>query len=129
MVAPVPPTTVPAPATQPLVPLPVTAALPIPDPVAYWAGLVAGRRIHARLAEDGRGFDDLMVLKGVIDGLADRDPAYARADVQAAVDQVQANVLQRRAEKHAADDPAFRRSADDNAARSRDLLAAIRAAA
>ena len=97
--------------------------MPIPDPVAYWAGLVAGRRIRERLAEDGRGLDDLVVLKGVIDGLADHDPAYPRADVQAAVDELQANVLQRRAEKRAADDPAFRRLADDEATRSRDLLA------
>ena len=109
-----------APATQPVT---VTPAVPIPDPVAYWAGLVAGHRIRERLAEDGRGFDDLVVLKGFIDGLSDHDPAFARADVQAAADQVQANVLQRRAEKRCADDPAFRRLADDNQQRSRDLLA------
>ncbi len=124
VVAPPPlPKPVPPPASQPAPPITTTAPLPIPDPVSYWAGLVAGRRIRARLAEDGRGFDDMVVLKGVIDGLADGNPAYPRADVQAAVDQLQANVLQRRAEKRAAEEPAFRRLADDNAQRTRDLLA------
>ncbi len=117
-----------APATQPAVAPPapavtVTPAVPVPDPVAYWAGLAAGRRVRQRLAEDGRGFDDLAVLKGFIDGLADHETAYPRADVQAAADQLQANVLQRRAERRSADEPAFRRLADDDQQRSRDLLA------
>ncbi len=118
-----PPTTVavPPPASQPVA-LPSTPAVPIPDAVAYWAGLSTGRRLRERLGEDGRGYDDLLVLKGVIDGLADREAAFPRADVQAAVDQLQANVLQRRAEKRSADSPAFRRLADDNAQHSRDLL-------
>jgi FKBP-type peptidyl-prolyl cis-trans isomerase len=121
--APAPSPKVAPPASQPAPAISATAALPIPDPVAYWAGLTAGRRIRARLMEDGRGFDDTVVLKGVIDGLTDRDPAYPRAAVQAAVDQLQANVLERRAEKRAADDPAFRRLAEDNGQHTRDLLA------
>ena len=123
--SPPPPTTAPAspPASQPAVSVAATAATPIPDPVAYWAGHVAGRRIRERLAEDGRGFDDLMVLRGMIDGLSDHEPAYRRAEVQAAADQLQSNVLQRRAERRVADDPSFRRLADDNAVRSRELLA------
>ncbi len=112
----------PPPASQPVA-LPSTPAVPIPDAVAYWAGLATGRRLRERLGEDGRAYDNLLVLKGVIDGLADREAAFPRADVQAAADQLQANVLQRRAERRCADSPAYRRLADDNAQHSRDLLA------
>ena len=114
----------PPPATQPAPPPPMaTPATPIPDAVAYWSGYVAGRRVRERLAEDGSGYDPMAVVRGALDALADRDPAVGRDDVQAAFDQVEANVLQRRAEKRAADDPAFRRLADDNARRSAAAVA------
>ena len=99
------------------------APLVVPDPVAYGAGYAAGRRVRQRLSEDGLTFDQLTVVQGVIDALADKDAKYAAADTRAAVEQVAAAVLQRRAERRAADDPAFRRLADDNAAHSAAVLA------
>jgi FKBP-type peptidyl-prolyl cis-trans isomerase FklB len=121
--APVPP----PPATQPAPPAPAaltgTPPVPIPDAVAYWAGLQAGRELRERLADDGSGFDEGSVIKGLIDGLSNREPAVDRFTAQALLDQLEANVLQRRAEKRAADDPAFRRLADDNGGASAAVLA------
>ena len=126
--APKPPPVVPPPAVPPSSqPAPPTQAgtppVPVPDSVAYWVGWQAGGRIRQRMAEDGTGFEETQVVKGLIDGLAGSDPAVNRSDVQAAFDLVEANVRQRRAERRAADDPAFRRLADDNEQHSRDLLA------
>ena len=124
-----PVTTVKAAATQPVLsqpamPMPVASTQPGPidDRVAYAIGYSAGRRIHDRLEEDGRTADDLLVLKGVIDGLGDRDPAYPRQDVEAAFAEFQAYTLQRRAEKMYADNPAFRKRADENMKKSQAIL-------
>jgi FKBP-type peptidyl-prolyl cis-trans isomerase len=95
---------------------------PIDERVAYAIGYSAGRRIHDRLQEDGRTADDLLVMKGLIDGLGDRDPAYPRQDVQAAFAEFQAYTSQRRAEKMYADNPAFRKKADENLKKSRAIL-------
>jgi FKBP-type peptidyl-prolyl cis-trans isomerase len=111
------------PTTQPAPPVVATTQPgPIDDRVAYGIGYSAGRRIHDRLEEDGRTADDLLVLKGLIDGLGDRDPAYPRQDVQAAFEEFQAYTLQRRAEKMYADNPAFRKRADENLKKSRAIL-------
>jgi FKBP-type peptidyl-prolyl cis-trans isomerase len=118
-------TTAKSPATQPAEPPPVIAATqpgPIDERVAYAIGYSAGRRIHDRLDQDGRTADPLLVLKGLIDGLGDRDPAYPRQDVQAAFAEFQAYTLQRRAEKMYADNPAFRKRADENLKKSRAIL-------
>jgi FKBP-type peptidyl-prolyl cis-trans isomerase len=117
-----------APATQPAVPQPpmpmmaTTQPGPIDERVAYAIGYSAGRRIHDRLEEDGRTADDLLVLKGLIDGLGDKDPAYRRQDVQAAYAEFEAYTLQRRAEKMYADNPAFRKRADENLKKSQAIL-------
>jgi FKBP-type peptidyl-prolyl cis-trans isomerase len=118
------PTTQPA-AVVPSIPAVVVATTqpgPIDDRVAYAIGYSAGKRIHDRLEEDGRTADPLMVLKGVVDGLGDRDPAYDRQDVQAAYAEFQAYTLQRRAEKMYADNPAFRKRADENMKKSQAIL-------
>jgi FKBP-type peptidyl-prolyl cis-trans isomerase len=95
---------------------------PIDDKVGYGIGYAAGRRIHDRLEEDGRTADQLQILRGVIDGLADRDPAYNPQDVQAAFTDFQAYTLQRRAEKMYAENPAFRKRADENLQKSHAIL-------
>jgi FKBP-type peptidyl-prolyl cis-trans isomerase FklB len=113
-----------SPATQPAPP-PIVAATqpgPVDDKVAYGVGYSVGRRIHDRLDEDGRTADDLQVIKGFIDGLGDRDPAFSRKDVQAVFAEFQAETLQRRAEKMYADNPAFRKRADENLQKSRAIL-------
>jgi FKBP-type peptidyl-prolyl cis-trans isomerase len=107
--------------TQP-VPVSTTQPGPIDDRVSYGIGYAAGRRIHDRLEQDGRTADPLQVLKGLIDGLGDRDPSYPRQDVQAAFSEFQAYTLQRRAEKLYADNPAFRKRADENLKKSRAIL-------
>jgi FKBP-type peptidyl-prolyl cis-trans isomerase FklB len=90
--------------------------------VAYAIGLSAGRRIADRLSEDGRSADELLIIKGVIDGLSNRDPAYPRAEVLEQLAEFQAYTQQRRAEKLYADNPKFRKDADDNLKKSRALL-------
>jgi FKBP-type peptidyl-prolyl cis-trans isomerase len=95
---------------------------PIDERVAYAIGLSAGRRISDRLSEDGRSADQLLIIKGVIDGLSNRDPAYPRADVLEALAEFQAYTQQRRAEKLYADNPSFRKHADENLQKSRALL-------
>jgi FKBP-type peptidyl-prolyl cis-trans isomerase len=112
------------PSTQPAPPIPVAATQPGPvdDRVAYGVGYSVGRRIHDRLEEDDRTADDLQVLKGFIDGLAARDPAYPPKDVQQAFAELQAYTLQHRAERMYADNPAFRKRADENLQKSRAIL-------
>jgi FKBP-type peptidyl-prolyl cis-trans isomerase len=95
---------------------------PIDDRVAYAIGFSAGRRIADLVSEDGRTADELLVLKGVIDGIKNRDPAYPRAEVLEALAQFQAYTQQRRAEKLYADNPSFRKNADDNLKKSRAVL-------
>ena len=117
-----------APTTQPAAappPPPVVAATqpgPIDPRVAYAIGFSAGRRISDRLSEDGRTADDLMVIKGVIDGLGNHDPAYSPAEVLEALAEFQAYTQQRRAEKLYADNPSFRKHADENLQKSRAML-------
>jgi len=114
--------------TQPVAPplAPVTNATtqpgPIDEEVAYAIGYSAARRIHDRLEEDGRSADELLVLKGMIDGLDGHDPAYPRQEVAAKFAEFQAYTQQRRAEKLYADNPSFRKHADDNLQKSRALL-------
>jgi FKBP-type peptidyl-prolyl cis-trans isomerase len=132
-----PPLVTPAPTTQPVTepvvarqptptpPPPVPPATqpgPVDDRVAYAIGYSAGRRIHDRLTEDGRTANDLMVMRGVLDGLSDRDPAFAKSDVLDAFAEFQAYTQQRRAEKLYADNPSFRKHADENLQKSRALL-------
>jgi FKBP-type peptidyl-prolyl cis-trans isomerase len=115
------------PATQPAVaPSPPQVATtqpgPIDDRVAYAIGYAAGRRIHDQLTEDGRSADDLMEVKGYIDGLAGRDPAYPKAEALEQLAEFEAYNQQRRAEKLYADNPSFRKHADENLQKSRALL-------
>jgi FKBP-type peptidyl-prolyl cis-trans isomerase len=107
----------------PVVVAPTTQPGPIPDQVAYGMGYAAGARIRARLIEDGRPADDMEILSGVIAGLGNHDPAFSRDEIQARFAEFQAYSLQRRAEKQYADDPGFRKLADDNMQRSRALMA------
>ncbi len=116
-----PPTTQPTAPTTPAL-VAATQPGPIDDRVAYAIGYSAGRRIHDRLSQDGRSADDLQVMKGVIDGLSDRDPAYPREAVLEAFADFQAYTQQRRAEKLYADNPSFRKHADENLQKSRALL-------
>jgi FKBP-type peptidyl-prolyl cis-trans isomerase len=116
------PSNTPAPVVTPARIAPATQPGPIDDRVAYAIGLSAGRRIADRLSEDGRSADELLVIKGVIDGLSNRDPAYPRAEVLEALAEFQAYTQQRRAEKLYADNPSFRKNADDNLQKSRALL-------
>ena len=95
---------------------------PIGDKVAYAIGYSAGRRIHDRLQEDGRSADDLLVLKGLIDGLGDHDPAYSRQEMQAEFAEFQAYTQQRTADTQYSDNPAFRKRADDNLKKSQAVL-------
>jgi len=90
--------------------------------VAYAIGFSAGRRIADRLSEDGRAADQLQVIKGIIDGVSGRDPAYPRAEVLEELAEFQAYTQQRRAEKLYADNPTIRKNADDNLQKSRALL-------
>ena len=62
------------------------------------------------------------MIRGMIDGLEDRDPAYNPQDVEAAFAEFQAYTSQRRAEKMYADNPAFRKKADENLKKSRAIL-------
>jgi FKBP-type peptidyl-prolyl cis-trans isomerase len=101
---------------------PATQPGPVDDRVAYAIGYSAGRRIHDRLTEDGRSANDLMVMRGVLDGLSDRDPAFAKSDVMDAFAEFQAYTQQRRAEKLYAENPSFRKHADENQQKSRALL-------
>jgi FKBP-type peptidyl-prolyl cis-trans isomerase FklB len=96
---------------------------PIADPVAYAMGYAAGARIRARLSEAGRPADNLQILGGVIAGLGDHDPGFPREEMQAKFAEFQAYSLQLDAEKQYADDPAFRKRADDNLQKSRALIA------
>ena len=95
---------------------------PIDDRVAYAIGYSAGRRSHDRVHDDGRTANDLLVLKGFIDGLDDHDPAYPRQEVQTAFGEFQLYTQQHRAEKLYAENPAFRKRADDDQQKSRQLL-------
>jgi FKBP-type peptidyl-prolyl cis-trans isomerase len=106
----------------PAVPMATTQPGPIDDRVAYGIAYAAGRRIHDRLQEDGRTADELQMMKGFIDGLSDHDPAYPRQDVQAAFAEFQAYTLQQQAEKMYANNPAFRKVADENLQKSRAIL-------
>jgi FKBP-type peptidyl-prolyl cis-trans isomerase len=124
-VAVVPPPIARAPVTQPVIPPPVVATTqpgPIDDRAAYAMGYAAGRRILDRLKEDGRTADDLVVMKGLIDGLGDRGPAYSPAELAAAVRELEAYSLQQHAEKMYADNPQFRKIADENLQKSRAVL-------
>jgi FKBP-type peptidyl-prolyl cis-trans isomerase len=118
----------PIPTTQPAtiptaVITPTTQPGPIDEKVAYAIGYSVGRRIHARLSEDGRDANNLQVLNGILAGMDGREPVYPREDIQAAFAQFQAYTLQRRAEKQYADDPAFRKLADENLQISHALMA------
>jgi FKBP-type peptidyl-prolyl cis-trans isomerase len=116
-------TTTTQPAISPPSPMPpATQPGPVDDRVAYAIGYSAGRRIHDRLNEDGRTANDLVVMRGLLDGLSDRDPAYARQEVLDAYAEFQAYTQQRRAEKLYADNPSFRKHADENLQKSRALL-------
>jgi FKBP-type peptidyl-prolyl cis-trans isomerase FklB len=95
---------------------------PIDDKVAYAIGYSAGRRIHDRLQDAGRTADPLLVMKGLIDGLGDHDPAYSRQDMQAEFAEFQAYTQQRTAEMQYADNPAFRKRADENLKKSQAVL-------
>jgi FKBP-type peptidyl-prolyl cis-trans isomerase len=117
-----------APVTQPIViPAPPVAKAttqpgPIDDQVAYAFGRSAGQRIHDRLQEDGRVADHDQIIKGFIDGLDDHDPAFPREKVQAAFAEYLAYTQQRRAEQLYADNPAFRKRADENLQKSQAVL-------
>ena len=116
------PVTAPPPAPVPPIVKATTQPGPIDDKAAYAMGLAAGRRIRERIQEDGRTADPGVIMKGVIDGMGGRDPAYSEADMKAAFAEFQAYTLQRRADKQYADNPNFRKQADDNMAKSRAVL-------
>jgi FKBP-type peptidyl-prolyl cis-trans isomerase len=114
--------TPPHPPAPPVVPVATTQPGPIDDKVAYGIAYAAGRRIHDRLQEDGRTADELQMMKGFIDGLSDHDPAYQRQEVQAAFAEFQAYTLQQQSEKQYANNPSFRKLADENLQKSRAVL-------
>lgn len=132
IVAPAPPpatTATHAPRTQPaptppqvVIVKPTTQPGPIDEKVAYAIGYAAGRRTRERLEEDGRTVDDVMVMRGILDGLDGRDPTFSPQEVRAALAEALAYTQQRRAEKQYADNPSFRKTADENLQKSRALL-------
>ena len=110
-----------APATTPAV-APSTQPTPVDERFAYAVGYTFGRRIRQQLEEQGRTADNGGILKGVIDGLDGHESAYPPDQVQASVDQMHADALQRDAQQRYATDPGFRGKADENARRSEKLL-------
>lgn len=109
------------PATPPM-PVAATQPGPIDDRLAYTLGFAAARRLRDQLSEDDRKADPMQVLRGMMDGISDHDPAYPQAGVQQEFAEFQAYNQQRRAEKLYADNPSFRKQADDNLKKSRALL-------
>ena len=124
------PTTRPAATSAAALPPPSTAAAvtpstqptPVDERFAYAVGYNFGQKIRQQLEEQGRTADNGGILKGVIDGLDGHDSAYPPDQVQASVDQMHADALQREAEQRYATDPGFRGKADENAKRSQELL-------
>jgi FKBP-type peptidyl-prolyl cis-trans isomerase len=117
----VPPIAQPVPPPAPVVRA-TTQPGPIDDKVMYLFGYAAGKRLHDQLEADGRAGDNLADFKGYIDGLSGHDPAYSRQDMEAAFADYLAYTQQRRAEKLYADNPSFRKRADENLQKSRALL-------
>jgi len=101
---------------------PTSQPVKVDDRFSYATGYTFGQRIRQRLMEDDRTADTATIIKGVTDGLEGHDPAYPAEEVEAAFAKVRAVIEQRRAEKLYQTDPAFRKLADDNAARSKRLL-------
>lgn len=90
---------------------------------AYAAGLGIGRRLRDMMREDGLSADHDLILRGVRDGLESRPTPYPEDEMEQAVSRIEAAVRQRRAEKQYAEDPNFRKMADENLQNSRDALA------
>lgn len=101
---------------------PTTRPADLDDRFWYSIGYDFGRAVRERFAPEGRAADIGTLLKGVIDGVSGHDPALPRAQIESALAQAQDRTLQQRAEQMYASDPAFRKIADDNLARSKALL-------
>jgi FKBP-type peptidyl-prolyl cis-trans isomerase FklB len=94
------------------------------DPTsAYAAGLEFGRRLRARLEEQGiKRTDGDLVVRGVIDGLNGLPPLWPEEQVDQAIAAIESDIARRRAEQAYAADPGFREMADENLKRGRRFL-------
>jgi FKBP-type peptidyl-prolyl cis-trans isomerase FklB len=101
---------------------PATQPGPLDEKLSYAIAYAVGKRMHDLLSDDGRTADVPAEMKGFVDGMSGHEPAYSRQDVQAAFAEFQAYTFQRRAEKQYADNPSFRKNADDNLKKSRAVL-------
>lgn len=94
------------------------------DPtLSYAEGLEFGRRLRARLEEEGiQRADGDLVVRGVIDGLNALPPLWPQEQVDQAIAAIQSDIARRRAEQAYAADPGFREMADENLKRGRRFL-------
>ncbi len=90
---------------------------------AYAAGVDIGRRLKDAMQEDGLKADHDLILRGVDDGLNAKPTRYPEEEMETAISQVEAVVRERRAKKQYAEDPSFRKMADENLRNSREALA------
>ena len=117
------PTSMPVVAAPP-VPPPAVATQPPIDPRAlYGWAYAAGLHVHEHMAEDGRpAGDQTLIMQAFLDGLAAKNPTYTKDELRAAAAEAESYLQMQRAKRAYADDPKFRRDADENAAQGRALL-------
>jgi FKBP-type peptidyl-prolyl cis-trans isomerase len=94
----------------------------VDDRTSYSVGFKVGQMLRDRLRAAAVAGDTGVIIKGIIDGLDERDPAYPRVEMDQALAQVEARAHEQQAEQRYATDPAFRKLADDNLARSKAVL-------
>jgi FKBP-type peptidyl-prolyl cis-trans isomerase FkpA len=94
----------------------------VDNQLAYASGLDFGTQLRDMLKSDHLTADQMMVLRGVIDGLNGLPPLYSEEAMQSASLRVERYAANRRAEELYASNPQFRRTAEENLQRSRALL-------
>jgi FKBP-type peptidyl-prolyl cis-trans isomerase FklB len=118
-----------APTTQstPVVTPPAAAPPPsqpevIDDRVKYWMAYMKGKQLREALQQGGASPDDLNIIRGVLDGLQGHDPAYSRQEIEDQIARMLSMDAQKKAGQKYADDPSFRKLADENMKKSRDTI-------
>ncbi len=123
-VAVVTPAAVPPLAVPPVAPGAVVPPQPPLDPKAlYGWAYSAGLGVHERMTADGRpAGDQADVMRAFLDGLAGKTPAYSREELRAAAAGAESYLRLQKAKRAYADDPGFRREANEAADRGRAIL-------
>jgi FKBP-type peptidyl-prolyl cis-trans isomerase len=108
--------------TPPAAPPPPSQPEVIDDRVKYWMAYTVGKRLRESLQQGSASPDDLNLMRGILDGLQGRDPAYPRQEIEFEIARMLSVDAQKKAEKKYADDISFRKLADDNMAASRTAI-------